>query len=75
MSQSHHTAIFTTIFGLIGGRGKAISQKAVLWGISLSGLGSVATYAALSAMVGYLVKYGMDYLTSRGGGDKGNDPR
>jgi hypothetical protein len=47
----------------------------VLWGISLSGLGSVATYAALSAMVGYLVKYGMDYLTSRGGGEKGNDPR
>jgi len=75
MSQSHHTAIFTTIFGLIGGLGKAISQKAVLWGISLSGLGSVATYAALSAMVGYLVKYGMDYLTSRGGNDKGNDPR
>ncbi|MFZ4426674.1 MAG: hypothetical protein ACOYOO_05910 [Saprospiraceae bacterium] len=75
MSQSNHTAIFTTIFGLIGGLGKAISQKAVLWGISLSGLGSVATYAALSAMVGYLVKYGMDYLTSRGGSDKGNDPR
>jgi hypothetical protein len=65
MSQSHHTAIFTTVFGLIGGLGKAISQKAVLWGVTLSGMSSVATYAALSAMVGYLVKYGMDYLANR----------
>ena len=54
-----------TVFGLIGGLGKAISQKAVLWGVTLSGMSSVATYAALSAMVGYLVKYGMDYLANR----------
>jgi hypothetical protein len=51
-SQSHYTSLFTTISGLIGGLGKAITYKPMLASITLSGLSTVATYAALSAMVG-----------------------
>jgi hypothetical protein len=64
-SQSHYTSLFTTISGLIGGLGKAITYKPMLASITLSGLSTVATYAALSAMVGYVVKYGMDRVAVR----------
>ena len=64
-SQSHYTSLFTTISGLIGGLGKAITYKPMLASITLSGLSTVATYAALSAMVGYVVKSGMDRVAVR----------
>ena len=64
-SQSHYTSLFTTISGLIGGLGKAITYKPMLASITLTGLSTVATYAALSAMVGYVVKYGMDRVAVR----------
>ena len=51
-SQSHYTSLFTTISGLIGGLGKA--------SITVTGITTVVTYAALSATVGYVVKYGVD---------------
>jgi hypothetical protein len=37
----------------------------MLASITLTGLSTVATYAALSAMVGYVVKYGMDRVAVR----------
>ena len=46
-SQSHYTSLFTTISGLIGGLGKAITYKPMLASITLSGLTTVATYAAV----------------------------
>ncbi len=64
-TQSHYTSLFTTISGLIGGLGKAITYKPLLGSIPLSGLTTVVTYAALSASVGYVVKYGMDRVTVR----------
>ena len=64
-SQSQYTSLFTTISGLIGGLGKAITYKPMLASITFSGLSTVATYAALSAMVGYVVKYGMDRVAVR----------
>ncbi|MFN7833513.1 MAG: hypothetical protein ACK5Q2_16155 [Bacteroidota bacterium] len=64
-TQSHYTSLFTTISGLIGGLGKAITYKPMLASITLTGLSTVATYAALSAMVGYVVKYGMDRVAVR----------
>lgn len=56
-SQSHYTSLFTTISGLIGGLGKA--------SITVTGITTVVTYAALSATVGYVVKYGMDRVAIR----------
>jgi hypothetical protein len=37
-SQSHYTSLFTTISGLIGGLGKAITYKPMLASITFSGL-------------------------------------
>ena len=59
-SQSHYTSLFTTISGLIGGLGKAITYKPILASITVTGITTVVTYAALSATVGYVVKYGVD---------------
>ena len=64
-SQSHYTSLFTTISGLIGGLGKAITYKPILASITVSGITTVVTYAALSATVGYVVKYGMDRVAIR----------
>ena len=49
-SQSHYTSLFTTISGLIGGLGKAITYKPILASITVTGI----------TTVGYVVKYGVD---------------
>ncbi len=59
--QNHtHTALFTTVSGVVGGVGKAITAKPLLMAITLPGLSTVIIYAAASAAVGYVVKKIMD---------------
>ena len=60
MQHHTHTALFTTISGVVGGVGKAISAKPLLLAITLPGLTTVIIYAAASAAAGYVVKKIMD---------------
>jgi hypothetical protein len=62
MSQNVHTSIITTVSGICGGVGKAISSKPILLDITLSGTFEVALYAAVSAVVGYGVKLLIDRI-------------
>ena len=64
-TQSHYTSLFTTLSGLVGGLGKAITYKPLLASVTLTGITTVVTYAALSASVGYVVKFGMDQVAVR----------
>ena len=64
-TQSHYTSLFTTLSGLVGGLGKALTYKPLLASVTLTGITTVVTYAALSASVGYVVKYGMDQVAVR----------
>ena len=64
MAQSSYTSLITTLSGLVGGLGKAITYKPILASISLTGVTTVAAYAAVSATVGYMVKCGMDHFSS-----------
>jgi hypothetical protein len=65
MPQHHYTALITTLAGLAGGLGKALAMKPLFASITLFSLGTVAGYAALSAVVGYLVKYALDWVKER----------
>ena len=60
MPDPTHTALFTTVSGVVGGVGKAISAKPLLLAITLPGLSTVIIYAAASAVAGYVVKKIMD---------------
>jgi ribosomal protein L17 len=60
MSQEAHTAIVTTISGVIGGITKAVSAKPLLLAITFGGLSTVVIYASASAAAGYLVKKILD---------------
>ena len=60
MQHHTHTALFTTVSGVVGGVGKAISAKPLLLAITLPGLTTVIIYAAASAVAGYVVKKIMD---------------
>jgi hypothetical protein len=60
MPDPTHTALFTTVSGVVGGVGKAISAKPLLLAITLPGLSTVIIYAAASAAAGYVVKKIMD---------------
>ena len=60
MSHPTHTALFTTVSGVVGGVGKAITAKPLLLAITLPGLSTVVIYAAASAAAGYVVKKIMD---------------
>ncbi len=62
MSQEAHTAIVTTISGVIGGITKAVSAKPLLLAITFSGLSTVVIYASASAAAGYVVKKLLDKL-------------
>jgi hypothetical protein len=46
--MQHHTnnALFTTVSGIVGGVGKAISAKPLLLAITLPGLTTVIIYAS-----------------------------
>jgi len=62
MQHHTHTALFTTVSGVVGGVGKAISAKPLLLAITLSGLTTVIIYAAASAVAGYVVKKVLDTI-------------
>ena len=65
MPQQPYTAFVTTLSAIAGGLGKALATKPIFASITLFSLGTVAVYAALSAAVGYLVKFVMDWLKER----------
>ena len=65
MSEPTHTALFTTVSGVVGGVGKAISAKPLLLAITLPGLSTVVIYAAASAAAGYLVKRILDAASKK----------
>ena len=65
MQHHTHTALFTTVSGVLGGVGKAISAKPLLLAITLSGLTTVIIYAAASAVAGYVVKKVLDTIWER----------
>jgi len=54
MQHHTHTALFTTVSGVVGGVGKAISAKPLLLAITLAGLTTVIIYASASAVAGYV---------------------
>ena len=60
MQHHTHTALFTTVSGVVGGVGKAISAKPLLLAITLPGLTTVIIYASASAVAGYVVKKLLD---------------
>ena len=61
MQHHTHTALFTTVSGVVGGVGKAISAKPLLLAITLPGLTTVIIiYATASAVAGYVVKKLLD---------------
>ena len=62
MSLSNQNSIITTVSGVFGGVGKAITSFQVLANISLQGIYEVAFYAAVSAIVGYGVKVIIDVI-------------
>jgi hypothetical protein len=65
MPDPTHTALFTTVSGVVGGVGKAISAKPLLLAITLPGLSTVIIYAAASAAAGYVVKKIMDAASKK----------
>jgi len=56
---------FITFLGLFGGMTKAISSGFVLCSISLPHVFEISVYAAISALVGYMVKLGIDVIRQR----------
>jgi hypothetical protein len=65
MSHPTHTALFTTVSGVVGGVGKAITAKPLLLAITLPGLSTVIIYAAASAAAGYVVKRILDAASKK----------
>ncbi len=62
MAQNQVNAIVSTTSGVFGGVGKVITCNIMLNTISLQSLLEVSVYAAVSAVVGYCVKLGIDYI-------------
>lgn len=63
MSQNSQNSIITTASGIFGGLGKAmLSNQLTIANISIQATLEVAFYAAISAIVGYTVKLGIDKL-------------
>jgi len=60
MPQNQFNSIIATTSAVCGGVGKALSAHMVLLNISFQGITEVAIYAAVSALVGYGVKKGID---------------
>jgi hypothetical protein len=65
IQHSIHTALFTTVSGVVGGVGKAISAKPLLLAITLPGLSTVIIYAAATADAGYAVKRILDAASKK----------
>lgn len=64
MAQNQINSVVATTSGICGGVGKAISANLILLNITFQSLLEVAVYAAVSALVGYGVKKGIDYLAA-----------
>jgi hypothetical protein len=63
MSQNSQNSLITTTSGILGGVGKIfLSNQLTIASISLQATLEVAFYAAVSAIVGYAVKIGIDKL-------------
>jgi hypothetical protein len=65
MQHHTHTALFTAASGIVGGVGKAISEKPLLLAVMLPGLSTVIIYAAASATAGYVVKRILDAISKK----------
>ena len=65
MPHHSHTSIFTTVSGVVGGVGKAITAKPLLMAVTLLGLSTVVLYAAASAAAGYVVKKALDSISEK----------
>ena len=65
MPHHSHTSIFTTVSGVVGGVGKAVTAKPLLMAITLPGLTTVVLYAAASAAAGYVVKKVLDNISEK----------
>jgi phage shock protein PspC (stress-responsive transcriptional regulator) len=62
MLNPSSNALTTILFGVFGGLRKAYQLSYIIVQINPSSILSVIAYAALSAVVGYFVKIGLDYL-------------
>jgi hypothetical protein len=63
MPHHSHTAIFTTVSGVVGGVGKAVIAKPLLLVIFLHGITTVVLDAAASANAGYVImKFLVNFL-------------
>jgi hypothetical protein len=63
MSQNSQNSIVTTTAGIFGGVGKLfLSSPLIINNINFESTLEVAFYAAVSAIVGYAVKVGIDKL-------------
>ena len=62
MQEDNHTVVFTTVSAIAGGLSKLIITKPFLLYVTINGLLLVMTYAAASAVVGYIVKRFLDFI-------------
>jgi uncharacterized membrane protein YjfL (UPF0719 family) len=60
-----HRSFVITFSGLFGGMTKAISSGFIFCSISLPHIVEIAVYAAISALVGYMVKLGIDSIRQK----------
>lgn len=64
MAQNQINSVVATTSGICGGVGKALSANLILLNITFQSILEVAVYAAVSALVGYGVKKGIDHLVT-----------
>jgi hypothetical protein len=62
MPQSQINSLIATVSGIFGGLGKALTANFILISVTFQGILQVSFYAAISALVGYGVKAGIDKL-------------
>jgi len=60
-----HRSFVITFSGLFGGMTKAITSGFIFCSISFPHIIEIAVYAAVSALVGYTVKLGIDTLRQK----------
>jgi len=64
MSQNHENSIIVTFSSVCGGVSKTLTSHFLFASITFQGITEVAFYAAISALVGYGVKKGIDRLVT-----------
>ena len=65
MIQGQAKSFIATASGVFGGVGKALSTHLVLASITFQGTVDIVYYAAISALVGYGIKEGIDFVRER----------